>query len=109
MTSVALPGVKGTITRIGLAGQVAADVCAHAPVQGLAAPASTTAAASRRRRALILIMGVLDLRVDGWAFSGAARAIHHFAPVWRFRRPHRSAARAFWCRIPRLRRAPATP
>ena len=61
MTSVALPGVKGTITRMGLAGQVGADVCAHAPVQGLAAPASTMAAASSWRRVLMLIMGSLEI------------------------------------------------
>jgi hypothetical protein len=60
MTSVALPGVKGTITRIGFAGQVGADVCAHAPAQGPAL-ATTMAAASSWRRMLMLIMGSLEI------------------------------------------------
>jgi hypothetical protein len=60
MTSVALPGVKGTITRMGLVGQAAADVCAHASAQGPALM-TTMAAASSWRRMLMLIMGSLEI------------------------------------------------
>jgi hypothetical protein len=50
MTSVALPAVKGTITRIGFAGQACARPFVPAPANAL----SAIAAASNRRRDVTL-------------------------------------------------------
>ncbi len=56
MTSVALPGVRGTISRIGFAGQPGAEACAQAGVQVPGKPANAMAAASHQRNVLGLVM-----------------------------------------------------
>ena len=56
MTSVALPGVRGTISRIGFVGQPGAEACAQAGVQVPGKPANAMAAASHQRNVLGLVM-----------------------------------------------------
>src|SRR5262245_44082726 len=77
MTSVALPGVSGTIRRIGLAGQAGAAPCAQAWLQRQPKPSSMMA--SSRRRVLISIMGD-SLAVGGFRFGVHACATRGRTP-----------------------------
>src|SRR5438270_12302184 len=62
MTSVALPAVKGTITRIGFAGQT----CARPSVPAAVNTVSAIAAASNRRRDVTLDTVLLAVWFAGW-------------------------------------------
>src|SRR5262245_47528767 len=64
MTSVALPGVSGTIKRIDLLGQAGVELWAHAWLQRPPTPSSMMA--SSRRRVLISIIGIVSLP---WEFG----------------------------------------
>jgi hypothetical protein len=62
MTSLALPAVSGTITRIGLDGQVCEDVCAETCVQVALMAASAIPAAMNQRPIFILLKRRFSVR-----------------------------------------------